>query len=65
MSRRHDKEGFQGAHGRTEGGLQPEEVDMVAGDSDVDALCREMLAIENDMLALHQRIKELAERMTK
>ena len=39
--------------------MLPEEEQMVAGDSDVNALCREMMAIEQEMEALHQRIKEL------
>ena len=39
--------------------MLPEEEQMVVGDSDVNALCREMIAIEQEMEALHQRIKEL------
>ena len=45
--------------------LLPEEEQMVVGDSDVNALCREMVAIEQEMETLHQRIKELIEGMAK
>lgn len=45
--------------------MTTDEEQMVVGDSDVNALCREMSAIEQEMEALHQRIRELIKGLKK